>query len=495
MAGAFQILKQLKEASDYIANAPQASTAAPKAHGTAAPGVSRSYAREDHVHPKQTTVSTASKLATKRNIALTGAVTGSADFDGSAGISIAATLTGFDASKITSGTIDIGRIPAAALERLVVVADVAALLKLKSTDVQTGDTVQITAASSIDGVSYPAKAMFRVTDGAVFTGSQTEQTVSAALVVYTAGAAASVPWSGVTGKPSTFTPSAHNHSASEITSGTLPVARGGTGRTDGKAASLTTKRTIDGVQFDGSANIHHYGACSTAAGTAAKVVSIPGFVLDTGAEVTVRFTVTNKAANPTLNVNNTGDKAIQYRNAAISAGYLVANRTYRFVYDGSSYELVGDLDTNTKYTAATAAPKAPASSAAVGTSAKYAREDHVHPAQTAFSGELRDVAELHQSLGHVSDTVTVDLSLGNSVSATITGATTLAFTGAASGACRTVLLTLTNGGAYTVTWPPTIKWPGDAAPTLTGSGTDLIILSSSDGGTTWRGVANTGYAG
>ena len=220
MAGAFQILKQLKEAGDYIANAPQASTVAPKAHGTAAPGVSRSYAREDHVHPKQTTVSTASKLAAKRNIALTGAVTGSADFDGSAGISIAATLTGFDASKITSGTIDIGRIPAAALERLVVVADVAALLKLKSTDVQTGDTVQITAASSINGVSYPAKAMFRVTDGAVFTGSQTEQTVSGALVVYTAGAAASVPWSGVTGKPSTFAPSAHDHSADNITSGT-----------------------------------------------------------------------------------------------------------------------------------------------------------------------------------------------------------------------------------------------------------------------------------
>lgn len=240
MAGAFQILKQLKEASDYVANAPQASTAAPKAHGTAAPGVSRSYAREDHVHPKQTTVSTASKLAAKRNIALTGAVTGSADFDGSAGISIAATLTGFDASKITSGTIDIERIPAAALERLVVVADVAALLKLKSTDVQTGDTVQITAASSIDGVSYPAKAMFRVTDGAVFTGSQTEQTVSGALVVYTAGAAASVPWSGVTGKPSTFAPSAHDHSADSITSGTLAAVRGGTGRTDGKAVALAT---------------------------------------------------------------------------------------------------------------------------------------------------------------------------------------------------------------------------------------------------------------
>ena len=128
-----------------------------------------------------------------------------------------------------------------------------------------------------------------------------------------------------------------------------------------------------------------YGTCSTAAGTAAKVVSLSGFKLQTGAEVTVRFTVTNTASSPTLNVNNTGAKPIQYRNAAIAAGYLAANRTYRFVYDGSSYELVGDVDTNTTYTAATAAPKAPGT-AAVGTSAKYAREDHVHPLQTSVTG-------------------------------------------------------------------------------------------------------------
>ena len=130
----------------------------------------------------------------------------------------------------------------------------------------------------------------------------------------------------------------------------------------------------------------NYGTCSTAAETAAKVVSLSGFKLQTGAEVTVSFTVTNTASSPTLNVNGTGAKPIQYRNAAIAAGYLAANRTYRFVYDGSSYELVGDVDTNTTYTAATAAPKAPASSAAVGTSAKYAREDHVHPVQESVTG-------------------------------------------------------------------------------------------------------------
>lgn len=135
-------------------------------------------------------------------------------------------------------------------------------------------------------------------------------------------------------------------------SGTLPTGNGGTGRTDGKVTALATKRTIDGMQFDGSANIHHYAECSTAAATAAKTVTLSGFTLATGARIIVRFTVTNTASNPTLNVNGTGAKAIQYRNAAISAGYLAANRLREFVYDGSAWELIGDVDTNTTYSVA-----------------------------------------------------------------------------------------------------------------------------------------------
>ena len=134
---------------------------------------------------------------------------------------------------------------------------------------------------------------------------------------------------------------------SKATAGTLSTARGGTGRTDGKAVALATARTIDGISFNGSANCIRYGSCSTAAATVEKIVSLTGFTLATGAEVTVRFTVTNTAASPTLNVNSTGAKPIVYRNAAISAGYLAANRIYKFVYDGSQYELIGDINTDT----------------------------------------------------------------------------------------------------------------------------------------------------
>ena len=117
------------------------------------------------------------------------------------------------------------------------------------------------------------------------------------------------------------------------------------------AAKLSTASAIDGVNFDGTAAITHFGTCSTAAATAAKTVACTSFTLVTGSRIVVKFTVTNTAASPTLNVNSTGAKAIQYRGSAISAGYLAANRTYEFIYDGTNYQLVGDLDTNTTYSA------------------------------------------------------------------------------------------------------------------------------------------------
>ena len=125
------------------------------------------------------------------------------------------------------------------------------------------------------------------------------------------------------------------------------------GATVAKANQLTNTRKIDGVGFNGTADITHFATCSTAAATQAKTASITGFNLVTGARVTIKFTVTNTAANPTLNVNSTGAKAIKYRGAPINAGYLAANRVYEFVYDGTDYLFMGDIntDSNTTYTA------------------------------------------------------------------------------------------------------------------------------------------------
>lgn len=94
-----------------------------------------------------------------------------------------------------------------------------------------------------------------------------------------------------------------------------------------------------------------FAVCSTAAATAAKTATISGFKLFTGAVAYIKFSVKNTAANPTLNISGTGAKAIQYQGAAISWAYLKANHTYAFVYDGSVYQVIGDINTNTTYSA------------------------------------------------------------------------------------------------------------------------------------------------
>lgn len=132
---------------------------------------------------------TATKLWAARTIALSGAVTGSVSSDFGSNITISTTLANFDASKITSGTIDIDRLPKAALERMVVVADDTARFKLTTATAQVGDTVKVTATNK----------MYLVKD-------DSKLNTEAGYEPYTASSASSVPWSGVTGKPSTFAP-------------------------------------------------------------------------------------------------------------------------------------------------------------------------------------------------------------------------------------------------------------------------------------------------
>lgn len=102
-----------------------------------------------------------------------------------------------------------------------------------------------------------------------------------------------------------------------------------------------------------------YGTCSTAAATAAKVVSISGntkWTLTAGSIIAVKFTNTNTASNPTLNVNGTGAKSIVYDTKVITLSYPTiagyANRYILYLYDGTNYVFIGwsvDIDTNTTY--------------------------------------------------------------------------------------------------------------------------------------------------
>ena len=94
----------------------------------------------------------------------------------------------------------------------------------------------------------------------------------------------------------------------------------------------------------------YYGACSTTAATVAKTVSCSGFTLKTGACIAVKFTYTNTAASPTLNVNSTGDLAlVSYSTSPIASYYWKPGETVICVYDGTRWVMIGKPTATTLY--------------------------------------------------------------------------------------------------------------------------------------------------
>lgn len=146
-----------------------------------------------------------------------------------------ADITSVDASKVTSGVLDIARIPQGALERLVIVSNQAAMLALTSADVQVGDTVQC-ADTSI---------MYRVID-------ETALGTMGAFVEYSAGRAAAVSWTGVEGKPASYTPS--KHATSHVSGGVDQITPGDIGAaTSAQLANHTA--TIASTSVFGHVNL------------------------------------------------------------------------------------------------------------------------------------------------------------------------------------------------------------------------------------------------
>ena len=110
--------------------------------------------------------------------------------------------------------------------------------------------------------------------------------------------------------------------------------------------------------------------------------------------------------------------------------------------------------------------------------------------EQAIRPDFKDYAETVNVLGDLGGgTDTIDLTLGNVVTATVSTSTqTFTFTNpSASGKSCSFTLILTNGGSQTVNWPGSVDWAGGSAPTLTTSGVDVLTFFTVDGGTIWYG--------
>ena len=86
----------------------------------------------------------------------------------------------------------------------------------------------------------------------------------------------------------------------------------------------------------------------------------------------------------------------------------------------------------------------------------------------------------------------VDCSAGNYFTKTINGNSTFTFSNVPSSRSFSFVLELTHTSG-TVTWPASVKFPDDTAPTLTTGKTHLFVFETNDGGTRFRGAALVDY--
>jgi len=110
----------------------------------------------------------------------------------------------------------------------------------------------------------------------------------------------------------------------------------------------------------------------------------------------------------------------------------------------------------------------------------------VHNGGLTVDGPYKQVAEAVSALS-------IDLSTGNYFTKTISGNSTFTFTNPpSSGTVGSFVLELTHSSG-TVTWPSSVKFPADTAPTLTTGKTHLFFFVTDDGGTRYRGASLVDY--
>lgn len=213
-----------------------------------------------------------------------------------------------------------------------------------------------------------------------------------------------------------------------------------------------------------------------------------------------------------------------------------------FDTDGAGVKLRGDI-----MPYSTAAPKA-GGTASAGTSNTVARGDHVHPAQTigTASGTVSGTTKLSDATNSTSGansgvaatpkavkaaydkaveaknaadaafpkaggtltgavvekltslsgtSVSLDLKATNNFTHKVTANTAFTVTANTGNSFQLGTLVLTNGGAFTVTWPSSFKWADGAPPSLMARGIDVITFFTINGGTTYYAAqAMTGIA-
>ena len=118
--------------------------------------------------------------------------------------------------------------------------------------------------------------------------------------------------------------------------------------------------------------------------------------------------------------------------------------------------------------------------------------------EQAIRPQMKDYSETVNAIGSITAGTNADLEDGNVQSVTFTANTfNFGITNALTSHSNSLTLIITNGGLATATWLSgahggggnAIQWAGGTAPTLTNSGTDILVFTTMNGGTNWYGFS------
>jgi hypothetical protein len=320
-----------------------------------------------------------------------------------------------------------------------------------------------------------------------------------------------------------------------IAGGTVPNATNAVNATT--ATTLQTARTIGGVSFDGSANINLPGvntagnqntsgtaAVSTAAtvttSTAASAFKVP--FANTTASTTGNYGLLQDSEatftyNPSTNTLVVGTVSGALSGNSTTATTLQTARTIGGVsFNGSAnINLPGVNAAGNQNTTGSAATLTTARTLTIGSTGKTfngsanvtwslaeigAGDVTLAGTQTltnktlgspTMTGAIFDNGSVRSNIITVA-ALDINCSLGNYFIKTISANSTFTFSSVPTSTSFAFTLELTHTGG-TVTWPTTVRFPNNTAPSLTTSRTHLFVFVTDDGGVRWRGAALIDY--